>query len=193
MGKIKQPSLAERNEYDAMMSDAATIVRIPRTRKSVRLHWIKPYTLERLTKVWLEKENAAERINSGAEVLKDMAVEPYFAFKEAALMILNHDIKIRLFYRLYWRYLAFRYDETQILPVIEAGRKNFTLMAHYIAISCSTDMRTDWMKMTKKEAEQYQAELLSVAKRHSSRTSPLTGVLGGGSSDGSAVSATDAS
>ena len=193
MNNPKQPTLAERIEYDNVMSNSVTVVRIPGTRRSFRLRWIKPYTLERLTKVWLERESATERINNGAEVLKDMAVEPYFAFKEAALIILNNDIKIRLFYRLFWRHLARRYDETQIVPVIEAGKKNFPLMAHYGTMVYSMDMRTDMMKMTKKEAEQYQAELLLAMKQRSSRTSRPTGVPAGGSSVGSAISATAAS
>lgn len=167
------------------MENSVSVVRIPRTKKSVRLRWIKPYTLERLTKVWLERENAVERLNTGAEVLKDMAIEPYFAFKEAALFILNHDLKIRLFYPFYWRYLAYRYDEAKMLPIISEGKKKLPLMAHYEIMAYSTDMRTDLMKMTKKEAEQYQAELLLVQKRLSSKTSRLMEGRDGGSSVGS--------
>ena len=175
------------------MENSVSVVRIPRTKRSVRLRWIKPYTLERLTKVWLERENAVERLNTGAEVLKDMAIEPYFAFKEAALMILNHDIRIRLFYGLYWRYLAHRYDETQIVPIVEEGKKKLPLMAHYEIMVFSTDMRTDLMTMTKAEAERYQAELLSVAKQPLLKTSPLTGILAGVFSGGKGTSATAAS
>jgi hypothetical protein len=193
MSKPEQPSLRSREELADIMDNAPTVVRIPGTRKRVRLRWIKPYTLERLTRVWLERENAAESVNSGAEVLKDMALEPYFAFKEAALMILNHDIKIRLFYGLYWRILAHRYNETQILPIVEEGKKKLPLMAHYEIMTYSADMRTDWKKLTKKEAEQYRAAQLSDAKRLLSRISPLMGILGGGFSDGSETSASDAS
>ena len=98
MNKPKQPTLDARSEYAYIESNSLSKVRIPGTRKTVRLRWVKPYTLERLTQVWIERESATERLNNDAEVLKDMAVEPYFAFKEAALFILNHDLKIRLFY-----------------------------------------------------------------------------------------------
>ena len=37
-------------------------------------------------------------------------------------------------------------------------------MAHFAIMAYSKDMRMDEMKMTKKEAEQYRAELLSAAK-----------------------------
>ncbi len=182
-----------RGDLADIMDNTPSTVTIPGTKKSVRMRWIKPYTLERLTRVWLERENAIERLNTGAEVLKDMALEPYFSFKEAALMILNHDIKIRLFYGIYWRMLAHRYNETQILPIVEEGKKKLPLMAHYGIMVFTMDMRTDLMKMTKKEAEQYRAELLLAAKHLSSRTSRPTGVPGGGFSGGSETSATAAS
>ncbi len=190
---MKQPSLQSRKEYADIVDDSVSEVRIPGTRRKVRLRWIKPYTMERLTRVWLERDLAAVKIEKGSDVLKDLAVAPYFAFKEAALMILNHDLKIRFLYPLYWRWLAFKYDETQMSEIVIEGKKKLPLTAHYKTMAFSMDMRTDWMKMTAKEAELYRAELLSGAKRLSSRTSPGTGSPGGGSSDGSATSATGAS
>lgn len=190
---MKQPSLKARKDYMDIVEDSVSIVPIPGTRKSVRLHWIKPYTMERLTKVWIERDLAAAEIRDGADVLKDLAKEPYFAFKEAALMILNNDIKIRLFYGIYWRHLARRYNETQVAPIIAEAKKKLPLMAHYETMAYSMDMRTDTMRMTTKEVEQYRAELLLEAKRLSAKTSPNTGDQDGGYSVGSETSATAAS
>lgn len=190
---MKQPNIESRKEYQDIVSDSVSIVRIKGTKKSYRLRWVKPYTMERLTKVWLERDLAAAKIDKGSDVLKDLAQEPYFAFKEAALLILNHDIKIRLFYGLFWRHLARRYSEEQIVDLIEEGKKKLPLFSHYRTMVYSMDMRTDMMKMTKKEAEQYRAELLLAAKRLSSKTSPNMAVPDGGSSDGSAPSAIGAS
>ena len=66
-------------------------------------------------------------------------------------------------------------------------------MAHFEIMLYSTDMRTDLMKMTTKEAEQYRQELLSAAKRHLSKSSHPTAGPDGGSGDGSATSGTGAS
>lgn len=189
----KQPTLKSRREYLDIVEDSATTVRIPRAKKSFRIRWVKPYTMERLTRVWLERDLASARVADGSDVLSDLAAEPYFAFKEAALFILNNDIRIRLFYPLLWRWLAFRYDEAQMVPIIAEGKKKLPLTAHFETMVCSMDMRTDTMKMTKKEADQYQAELLSAMKQLSSRTSPPTDVPAGGSSAGSGTSATAAS
>lgn len=190
---MKQPTLEQRKEYLDIEQNSVSVVPIKGTKKSVRLRWLKPYTIERITQIWIERDLAAARLEKGADVLKDLAKEPYFAFKEAALMILNHDIKIRLFYPLLWRWLALRYDETQIAPIVEEGKKKAPLMAHYGTMAYSLDMRTDMMKMTKREAEQYRAELLLGAKQLSAKTSPGTDSPAGGSSVGSGTSATDAS
>lgn len=176
-----------------IVGNSVSVVPIIGTRRKVRLRWMKPYTIERITDVWLERDLAAAEIEKGSDVAKDLCKEPYFAFKEAALMILNHDLKIRLFYGLYWRWLARRYSEAQMLPIIAEGKKKFMLEAHYNIMAYSLDMRTDLVRMTKKEAEQYQAELLLAMKQRSSRTSPPTGAPAGGSSAGSVISATAAS
>ena len=176
-----------------IVENSVSVVPIKGTRRKVRIRWMKPYTIERITKVWIERDLASANINKGSDVLKDLAKEPYFAFKEAALMILNHDIKIRLFYGLYWRWLAFRYNETQMVGIIDEGKKKLPLMAHYGILVYSLDMRTDAMKMTKKEAEQYRAELLLEAKQLSSKTSQSTEGQGGDSDDGSGTSDTAAS
>ena len=188
---MKQPSLESRKEYIDIVNDSPTIVRVGK--RQFKMHWIKPYTLERLTDVWAERDLAAAKIDEVNDVPKDLLKEPYFAFKEAALMILNHDIKIRLFYPLFWRWLAHKYSEAQIVPVIHAGKKKLPVMAHYETMAYSMDMRTDMMKMTKKEAEQYQAELHSVVRRLSLKSSPLMDALVGALGAGSETSGTGAS
>lgn len=190
---MKQPTLEQRKEYMDIVENSVSIVPIKGTKRKVRLRWMKPYTMERITNVWLERDLASSKVDSGSEVLKDLCKEPYFAFKEAALMILNNDIKIRLFYGIYWRWLAFRYNEAQMEGIIEEGKKKLPLMAHYAILAYSLDMREDLMTMTKKEAERFRAELLLDASRRSSKTSPATAARGGGSSDGKETSDTGAS
>ena len=190
---MKQPTLEQRKEYLDIVDNSVSVVPIKGTKRNFRLRWMKPYTMERITKVWLERDLASAKAENATESLRDLAKEPYFAFKEAALMVLNHDLKIRFFYWFYWRWLAFRYNEVQILPLIAEGKKKLPVMAHYAIMAFSTDMRTDVMKMTTKEAEQYRAELLSEMNPPSSKTSQSTGGRDGGSGDGSGTSATDAS
>ena len=185
---MKQPTLEQRKEYMDIVDNSVSVVPIEGTKRSVKIRWMHPYTLERITQVWIERDLASASVASGSEVAKDLCKEPYFAFKEAALMILNNDIKIRLFYPLYWRWLAHKYTERQMVPIISEGKKKLPLSAHYETMAYSMDMRTDMVKMTKTEAEQYRAELLLAMKQLSSKTSPNTGNPVGGSDGGSATS-----
>lgn len=186
---MNQPTLQQRKEYNAIANDSVTIVPIKGTKKSVKLRWMHPYTMERLTKLWEERELASLKIREGEDVLKHLAVEPYFSFKEAALMVLNGDLRIRFFYPFLWRWYAHKYTDEQMADIIIEGKKKLPLMAHYEIMVYSLDMRTDTMGMTKKEAEQYQAERDLAAKRLLSKNSQNTGDPVGGSSVGSETSA----
>lgn len=176
-----------------IVENSATVVPIKGTKKSFKIRWMHPYTIERMTRVWIERDLASAKVSSGSEVAEDLCQEPYFSFKEAALMILNNDIKIRLFYWFYWRWLAFRYTEDQLVDVIATGKKKVNLTAHYEAIWYLLDTRQDLIRMTAKEAEQYRAERDLAAKRLLSKTSPDTESQGGGSFVGSEISVTGVS
>lgn len=161
-------------ELEEILSNLPDEVLIPNTRKTVKVSGIKPYTLERLTQVWLERD--ASMPKNGGEVLKSMCIEPYFTIKEACLFVLNGYWKIKFFYPILWRWWAYvrEYTESQMMPIIQAGKKKIPLTEHWTNMAYSVDMRMDWKKMTQKEAEQYRAELLSVANALSSRSSQST-------------------
>lgn len=173
---MTQPDLKARKEYRAIVDDTPATVRIPGTGRRVKIRGIKPYTLERLTDLWLERD-AASAPSDSAEALRSMCVEPYFSVREACLIVLNSYWRIRLLYPLMWRLWGkwIGYTEEQMSPIIEEGKKKLPLAAHWRNMAFSTDMRTDWMKMTEKEAEQYRAELLSAARALSSRNGRNTG------------------
>jgi hypothetical protein len=180
---MKQADINARLGVDEVVNDTATIVTIPHTTKKVALRGVKPYTLEKITKLWLERDSMAVPEDS-ASTLKSMCSEPYFAVREALYFVLNSWWKINLFHKFltFWWGKVKGYTDEQMLPIILEGKKKLPLTAHWMIMAYSADMRTDMMKMTKKEAEQYRAELLSVAKQLSSKNSPATGEQGGSSS-----------
>ena len=55
--------------------NSVSVVPIKGTKKSVRLRWLKPYTIERITQIWIERDLAAAQLEKGADVLKDLAKE----------------------------------------------------------------------------------------------------------------------
>lgn len=168
--------IERKKEYLDIVEDTPVKVTIPGTKRTISLRGVKPYTLEALTRVWIERDLASVEVKSGADVLKDMAKEPYFAVKEACLFVLNSYWKIRIWYPIMWRIWAylFGYTDRQMAPIIAEGKKKLPLEAHWSIMAFSLDMRTDLKMMTKKEAEQYRAELLSAEKLLSSKTSQNT-------------------
>jgi hypothetical protein len=174
---MKQADIKARLAYDEVVEDTPSIVEIPGTKKKVKLRGVKPYTLERITRLWLKRDSMAIPEDS-ASTLRSMCSEPYFAVKEALYFVLNSWWKINLFHRFltFWWGKVKGYTEDQMLPIILEGKKKLPLTAHWMIMAYSADMRTDVVKMTKKEAEQFRAELLSAAKQLSSKNSLATGV-----------------
>ena len=172
---MKQADIDARREYDEIVNDIPTKVQIPGTKKTVSLRGVKPYTIERLTRLWIERDTNALP-EDAASTLKSMCSEPYFAVKEALLFVLNDYWKIRLFHGImsWWWGKMKGYTEEQMTPIILEGKKKLPLTAHWTNMAFSTDMRMDMVKMTRKEAEQYRAEQLSALKQLSSRNSPAT-------------------
>lgn len=76
---MKRPDIKARREYQDIVSDIPTRVTIPGTRRTVSLRWVKPYTLERLTRLWQKREIAAG--DDSTSVLRSMCAEPYFAVR----------------------------------------------------------------------------------------------------------------
>lgn len=169
-----QPDKKARRESTENALNIPTTITIPGTRRKVKLSGVKPYTIERLTLLWQERD--ANIPEDSSDTLKSMCVDPYFAVKSAVLFVLNSYWKIVLFYPIMWRIWAkWRgYTDEQMMPIIMEGKKKIPLTAHWTVMAFSVDMRTDWMNLTKKEAEQYQAERLLAVKQLSSRNSQNT-------------------
>jgi hypothetical protein len=180
---MKPADINARKGLNEVVNDTATIVKIPHTKKEVALRGVKPYTLEQITKLWLERDSMAVPEDS-ASTLKSMCSEPYFAVREALYFVLNSWWKINLFHKFltFWWGKVKGYTDEQMLPIILEGKKKLPLTDHWMLMAYSADMRTDMTKMTKTEAEQYRAELLSAANQLSSKSSPATEEQGASSS-----------
>jgi hypothetical protein len=94
---MKQADIKARKELDNIVNDVPTVVVIPGTKKKVKIRGVKPYTLERITKLWLERDSMTIPDDS-ASTLKSMCAEPYFAIKEALYFVLNSWWKIKLWH-----------------------------------------------------------------------------------------------
>ena len=157
----KQPTNAEEQELLDINSCSKSVVRIPNTKSFYKIGWLKPYTSERFTEVIVRSET--EVPISDIEALNQMSIKSKVPSKAASIIILNGYFKIRLLYPILWRYLYFvkEYTYEQLFPIILEGKKKIPLEGYSLDMALLGMMKETKMTMTRKEAKQYQAELLS--------------------------------
>lgn len=190
---MKQPDKNARRALNEIISDEATTIAIAGTRRTVKVRGIRPYTIECLTKLWSEREMQIPE--SSSDTLRSVCIDPYFSIKCACTIVLNSYWKLRLLYPLKWRIWAFLrgYSEEQMEPIIAEGKKKLPLEPFWRNMVYLTDMRADWMKMTQKEAETFQAEQIWAVSQLSSKNTPSMAGPGSASADGKGTGATAAS
>lgn len=166
---MKKPSVGARKALNDIKNDTATIVPIKGTSKSVKIRALKDYTIDRLTQLWLEHDvKVSENAN---DTMKQYAGDPYLNIKQCCLVVLNSWWKISLFYKpmvFLWS-KVYGYTQEQLTDILAESKKKLsaTLTQYWMNTAFLTDMRNDTVKMLTKEAEQYQAELLSAARQSS--------------------------
>ena len=168
---MKQPGIDVKSAMADISVNIPEKVNIPGTGRYVRIKGLKPYTIERLTRLWQERDLTRNR-----DVSERISSDPYFNHRVAAIFVLNGFWSLKLFYGLLWRWYAFlrQYTQEQLWPIISAGKKKIPLYSYWMNMVLTLDMRNDWMTMTEKEAESYQAELILAEKRRSSKnTQPM--------------------
>lgn len=138
-----------------------TLVRIPRTNKTVKVGWMKPDTLKRVSRLVLESGFGEEEegFKPDLEVVNKYSK---FCSQYAALIMLN-GIKSYFFYNIFWRWLYYikGYDYDQLMPIILTAKKKVPSAGFLISIISARGMMVTNMTMTKKEQELYQSALTS--------------------------------
>ena len=168
---MKRPSKEAQARLAELLSDKAEVVKISGTKHSVTITPVKNGTLEKVTALW-SKRDMSEPPKDANDTLSILRKDIYFTHKEAAYFVLNSYWKIKLFHWIVWRWYAFIWQltETQLTEILEVAKKKIPLMSFYKNIILTMDMRTDILKMTTKEAEQYQREIILEQERLSAQS-----------------------
>ena len=158
---MKQPTIEDEKELQAINDDSVTVIEIPRSKKKFKIGYIKPYAQERFTKLILEAE--PKEPNSELTALTDMSKRSSLVHRSAAMIILNNWYKIKLFYPILWRWMFYvkEYDQDQLLPIVIEGKKKIQLESYLINMGFLGMMMETKKLMTTKEARVCQAELSS--------------------------------
>jgi hypothetical protein len=148
-GKIEQPGEGDQALLNSMIGNSVDVVRIPGTKRSYRIRWTK----------WCARRKVTEVLVNCKEGVDEMLL----VHKVAACIILGGYWKIRFFFPLMWRWLAYvrQYTENQLMPVIEMGKKKVPQEEYCGCIILAIGMKDLTMTMTRAEAESARRALLS--------------------------------
>ena len=138
--KINQPTPEQQDDLNDVIRNSTDEVLIPGTKKKYKIGWTR----------WGARRKITEIIQS-----KKPDDELLFLHKIAACIILGGYWRIKIFFPFLWRWLAYikQYNEAQLSPVIEMGKKKVHAESFYLPTISVIGMKDLMMTMTKKEAE----------------------------------------
>lgn len=134
MVEEKQPSLAARQAVMSILNDTPTKITIPGTRHKVKMGFLRDCTVDKVTRLLLEREEQEEKTNDAEEMMRSAAKHPYLNLKIAVCYVLNDYWKLRIWFPLVWRWWAYvwRLNESQVASVLaEAQKKTADLLSWY--------------------------------------------------------------
>lgn len=134
--KIGQPSVESERLLDDILGDSVDMVSLRGRKKRYAVGWMRPGTARKLTHVVLGKGNDGK-----------------VSCMCAALIVLNGFWKIKFFYPVFWRWLYYvrQYTDVELFPVIAAGKKKVPLQAYLMNITLLTEMKDTILIMKKEE------------------------------------------
>ena len=170
--KIEQPTIDQQQIYLSLISNDAEEVQILRTKKKYKVRWLKNGQLEKLSRLLLHKKTIDEEKTTGSAVLDEILEDSKLACKAAAIILLDGFWKIKLRYWFLWRWFYYvkQYDNIQLAPILEVGKKKVPQMQFFKTIMSLTEARDSLMRMRAKEVEAILQEQ-SLAQRSQTESS----------------------
>lgn len=153
--KIEQPTIDAQQIYLSLISNDAEEVQILRTKKKYKVRWLKNGQLEKLSRLLLHKKTIDKEDTTGREILDEILEDSKIACKSAAIILLDGYWKLKLRYWFLWRWFYYvrQYDNIQLLPILETGKKKVPQMQFFKTIMSLTEAKDSLMRMRAKEVE----------------------------------------
>jgi len=155
--KIEQPAIDAQQIYLSLISNDAEEVQILRTNKKYKVRWLKNGQLEKLTRLLIgaDGKTVSREKSSGSAVLDEILEDSKLACKAAAIILLDGYWKIKFRYWFLWRWFYYvkQYDNIQLSPILEVGKKKVPQMQFFKTIMSLTEARDSLMRMRAKEVE----------------------------------------
>lgn len=153
--KIDQPTIDAQQIYLSLISNDADEVQILRTDKKYKVRWLKNGQMEKLSRLLLHKKTIDKEDTTGSEILDEILEDSKLACKAAAVILLDGYWKLKFRYWLLWRWFYYvkQYDNIQLLPILETGKKKVPQMQFFKTIMSLTEAKDSLMRMRAKEVE----------------------------------------
>ena len=153
--KVEQPSVDAQQIYLSLIANDPEEVEILRTNKKYKIRWLKNGQLEKLTRLLLHKKSVDENMTTGSEVMDAILEDTKLACKASAIIILNGYWKLKFRYWFLWRWFYYvrQYENMQLAPLLEVGKKKVPLLQFYHTTTLLTGVQDSLMRMRAKEVE----------------------------------------
>ena len=168
---IEQPSLDSQRNYVSLRDNDATIVPVPGTRKSYKIRWLKNGQIDKLSRLLIRKGATDNEDGTKDSPLDVIMEDSKLACKAAAIYVLDGYWKIKFRYWFLWRWFYYirQYDNDQLQPILEEGKKKVPLTQFLLTIMSLTGVRGTLMNMRTEEAERILQELASAQRQETEK------------------------
>ena len=153
--KVEQPSLQSQRTYASIRDNDATIVPVLGTKKKYKIRWLKKGQINKLSRLLIRKSVTDEKDGANDSPLDAIREDSKLTCKAAAIYILDGYWKLKFRYWFLWRWFYYirQYDNTQLQPLLDEGKKKIPLMPFLIATMLLTGAKASLMNMRTEEAD----------------------------------------
>ena len=158
---LKQPETETQELYLSMINNDAEEVSILRTKKKYKIRWLKNGQLEKLTRLLLHKKSVDKKDESETDIFSEILSDVKLCSKAAAIIILDGYWKLKFRYWFLWRWFYYvkQYDNIQLAPILETGKKKVPQLQFLQSIMFLTEAKDSLMRMRVTEVEATLQEL----------------------------------
>jgi len=169
--KVEQPSVESQRDYVSLRDNDATIVPVLGTRKKYKIRWLKNGQINKLSRLLIRKSDTDEKDGQNDSPLDAVLDDTKLACKAAAIYILDGYWKLKFRYWFLWRWFYYirQYDNEQLQPLLDAGKKKVPLTQFLLATMSLTEARVTLMSMRTEEVERILQERATVQQEETEK------------------------
>ncbi len=165
--RIEQPSVEDQRTYASIRDNDATVVTILGTKKKYKIRWLKHGQLDKLSRLLIRKGDTDNKDGEKDNPLDAVIEDGKLACKVASIYILDGYWKIKFRYWFLWRWFYYirQYDDQQLQPILDEGKKKVPLIPFLMVSTSLTGARATLMNMRTEEAEHILQELATARQQ----------------------------